>query len=170
MSSRTFVTQAFADRVRQHQLQGFHFVKLWPLPEGVSWQEKDKKQRKKKLQVKTKRGTTPVKGNTVVLRLPIAKTKPSKQEKDRLAKVMDVIDALLYDPAAKSDSPLLGNLEGKDVVEGELRLFLSCPDADVLVEKLRPWLKRISWDGPVKVLKRYGNYMAVSCREEYVEL
>jgi hypothetical protein len=27
----TFVTQLFVDRVRQHGLQGFHFIRLWPL-------------------------------------------------------------------------------------------------------------------------------------------
>ena len=51
---------------------------------------------------------------------------------------MDEIDALLYVPTAKLDSPYSGSLEGDDKVEGEVRLFLSCPDADALVEKLRP--------------------------------
>jgi hypothetical protein len=170
MSSRTFVTQPFVDRVRQHELQGFHFIKLWPLPEAVSWRELDKKNRKKKVQVKTKLGATAVKGNTVVLLLPIAKDKPSKAENDRLAKLMDEIDALLYDPSAKPDAPLLGNLEGDDVVQGELRLFLSCPDTDALVEKLRPWLQKLTWDGGMKVLKRYGELADANCREEYAEL
>jgi hypothetical protein len=168
--STTYVSQVFVDRVRQHELQGFHFIKLWPLPDGASWQEEDKKERKKKVQVKTKRGPAPVKGNTVVLRLAIAKAKPSKAEKDRLAKIMDEIDAMLYDPAAKPNAPLLGSLEGDDVVEGELRLFLSCPDADALVEKLRPLLNNLTWDGGVKVLKRYGALTDASSREEYVEL
>ena len=39
MSARTFVSQAFVDRVREHELQGFHFIKLWPLPAGVNRQE-----------------------------------------------------------------------------------------------------------------------------------
>jgi hypothetical protein len=168
--SRTFVTQVFVDRVRQQELQGFHFIKVWPLPDRVSWRELDKEERKKKVQVKTKRGPKPVKGNTVVLRLPIAKAKPSKAEKDRLAKLMDEIDALLNDLAAKPTDPLLGSLEGDDVVEGELRLFLSCPNADALVERLRPWLKSLSWHGGVKVLKRYGEMNDANCPEEYVEL
>ena len=168
--SSTFVTQPFVDRVRQHELQGFHFVKLWPLPEGVSWRELDQKERKKKVQVKTKRRTTTAKGNTVVLRFPIAKAKPSKAEKDQLAKLMDEIDALLCDPTAKPDALVIGSLEGDDVVDSELRLFLSCPDADALVEKLRPWLKTLSWKGGVKVLKRHGELTDANCREEYVEL
>jgi hypothetical protein len=169
-SSKVFVTQVFVDRVRQHQLQGFHFIKLWPLPAGVSWREEDEKERKKKVRVKTKRGAMPDKGNTVVLRFPIAKGKPSKSEKDRLAELMDEVDALLYDPAAKPSTPIAGTLEGDDVVEGELRLFLSCQDADVLVDKLRPWLTNLSWARDVKVLKRYGELADANCPEEYVEL
>ena len=169
-SSSTYVSQIFVDRVREHDLEGFHFIKLWPLPRGVNWQQKDLTERKKKLQIKTDRGATPVKGNTVVIRLPIGKAKPNKLDKDRLAKVMDEIDTLLYDPAAMRGSSYLGSLEGDDVVEGEMRLFLSCPDADALVEKMRPWLKTLSWNGGVKVLKRYGEYVDVKCPEEYAEL
>jgi hypothetical protein len=32
----TFVTQPFVDRVRQHGLQGFHFIRLWPLADEAS--------------------------------------------------------------------------------------------------------------------------------------
>ncbi len=169
-SSFTYVTQAFVDRANKHGLQGFHFIKLWPLPKGVSWRDEYRKEWKKEAQVETKRGRTPVKGNTVVLMLPIAKAKASKAEKERLSKFMDEIDALLYDPVAKRNDPCFGSLEGDEHVEGELRLFLSCPDADALVENLRPWLKTLSWDGGVKVLKRYGEYVDAGCREEYVDL
>jgi hypothetical protein len=83
---------------------------------------------------------------------------------------MDEIDALLHDPSSNPSAPYFGSLEGDDVVEGELRLFLSCPDADALVDKLRPCLKSLSWVKPVKVLKRYGEYVDVNSREEYAEL
>ena len=170
MPSSTFVNQMFVDRVQQHDLQGFHFIKLWPLPESVSWQVFDKKERKKKVQVKMKRGDMTVRANTVVVMLPTAQAKPSKSEKERLAKIMDDIDTLLHDPSVKQGSPYLGSLEGEDVVEGELRLFLSCPNATALIEKLRPWLKTLTWPGDVKVLKRYGVLTEPNCTEEYVEL
>lgn len=168
--SRAYVSQVFVDRVREHDLQGFHFVRVWPLPEGVSWHDEERKRRRKKVQVPTTRGAMPVMGNTVVLILRTANAQPSKAEKERLARVVNHIDALLYDPAAKLNAAYLGNLEGSDVVEGEMRLFLSCPDADALVEKMRPWLKTLTWKGGVKVLKRYGEYQDVECPEEYVEL
>lgn len=165
-----YVSQVFVDRVSRCELNGFRFVKLWPLPDGVSWQEEDHKQRKKKPRVKTKKGSGATKGNTVVLLLPIAKATPTKLEKERLAKIMDEIDSLLFDSTASPEAAYFGNLEGDDHHEGHIRLFLSCPDADVLVEKLRPWLKMLSWEKPVRMLKRYGEYFDASCREEFVEL
>src|SRR5207253_7092443 len=129
-SSSTYVTQVFVDRVNQHALQGFHFIKLWPLPKGVSWREEDRRNRSKESLVETKEGRKPVKGNTVVLLLPIAEARPSKKEKERLAKLMDEVDALLHNPAGNRNAPCVGNLEGNDDFNGECRLFLSCPDAD----------------------------------------
>ena len=165
--TRTFVSQAFVDRVREHELQGFHFIKLWPLPAGVNRQEEAPIVRSAKGREYKGEGAALASGNTVVLRLPTAKSRPSKKEKARVAELMDEIDALLYVPTAKLDSPYAGSLEGDEKVEGEVRLFLSCPDADALVEKLRPWLKTISWKGGVMVLKRYGHYTDVESPEEY---
>lgn len=65
---------------------------------------------------------------------------------------------------------VLGNLEGNDQVEGQIRLFLSCPDADALVKKLLPWVKTLSWGREIKLLKRYGEYSDPNCHEEYVEI
>lgn len=164
----TFVTQAFVDRVRLHGLQGFHFIKLWPLPPGVSSEEEDPAETEKELLVQTERGLLPAKGNTVVIRLGTAKAKASKAEKERLAKSMDEIDGLLCDPRA--DAPYFGSLEGDDRVDGELRLFLSCPDANALVDRLAPWLKRLTWKGRVEVMKRYGVFTDPDCAEETIVL
>ena len=64
LPSSTMVSQVFVDQVQEHDLQGFHFIKLWPWPEDVSWEEEERKHRKKKTQVKTKRGSKAIKGNT----------------------------------------------------------------------------------------------------------
>jgi len=171
MPALTYVSQVFVDRVKEHALQGFNFVKLWPLPSGVSWKELYKKELKKQAETKTKRGRAAIKGNTVVLCFPTARSKPSGAEKKRLATIMDEIDALLYDPDSKPNAQHLGSLEGDDAgVEGEIRLFLSCPDANSLVAALRPWLKRLAWPSPIRVLKRYGVLTDPNCREEYVDV
>jgi len=164
----TFVSQTFVDRVREHSLQGFHFIKLWPLPSGVSRVDQEEKEREKELLVKTARGLLPVKGNTLVIRLGTAKAKASKAERERLAKFMDELDGLLCDPSA--DAPYFGSLEGDDRVDGELRLFLSCPDANALVDKLGPWLKKLSWKGRVSLMKRFGEMTDPDCPEESIDL
>ena len=170
--SMTFVSQIFVDRVIERELQGFHFIKLWPLPAGVSWREAERKQGKKEKRAAKKQGSRPVKGNTVVLMFPTARPRPSRAEKDRLAKIMEDIDALLHDPTAGPDSADVGSLEGDDSARGELRLFLSCPDANALVERLSPWLKTIApnWEGGMKILKRYGEFTDVRSDEKYVDL
>jgi hypothetical protein len=164
------VTQLFVDRVHQCGLQGFHFVKVWPWTPSVSWREENRKQRKKELKVKTKKASIPIKGNSLVLLFSTSETEPNKAEKDQLAQLMDEIDGLLYDPKATPDAPYLGSLEGDDHHAGKIRLFLSCPDADALVEKLRPWLTTLSWPGQVQAVKRYGEFADPDCREEAVEL
>ena len=83
---------------------------------------------------------------------------------------MNEIDGLLYDASSDPNKPYFGSLEGHEFIDGQACLFLSCPDADALVEKLRPWLKTLKWDGSLAVLKRYGEYVDVNCREEWVEL
>lgn len=167
-STSTFVTQAFVDRVRLHRLQGFRFIKLWPLPAGVNYQEEDRAETEGNLTVDTPRGRVPIKGNTVVIRLGTAKAKANKAEKDRLATFMDELDGLLYEP--RPEAPYFGSLEGDDRVDGELRLFLSCPDANVLLDRLRPWLKTLSWNGRVSVMKRFGEMTDLNCREETLDL
>jgi hypothetical protein len=165
-----FVTQVFVDRVREHNLRGFHFVKLWPLRKDITWRQVESEQLDNAIRISTPEGRVQIKGNTVVLLLPYEKEDPSAEEKARVAKIVDEIDDLLYDPAAAEDAPYFGSLEGNEHFEGSFRLFLSCPDADALVEKLRPWLEGILWPGGVHVLKRYGPYGDAECREEYVSL
>ena len=162
-----FVSQVFVDRVHANGLEGFAFIKVWPFPEGVDWRVEAEKTRTRNSSIKTKQRRKPIKGNTVVLMFPTEKTRPTKVENARLAALMDQLDGVLCDD---SKAGYAGSLEGDDVVAGELRLFLSCPDADVLLKKLRPWLKSISWGGDVKVLKRYGEMQDANCTEEYVEL
>lgn len=81
---------------------------------------------------------------------------------------MDELDVLLYDSTAGPNASYYGSLEGNDRVDGEMRLFVSCPDADRLVDKLLSWLKALSWKGGISVLKHHGELTDTSCREVYV--
>lgn len=166
----TYVAEPFVERVKQRGLRGFHFAKLWPLPPGVNWFEEDKKQWKQELQSDTDVGRVPVKGNTVVLCISLAGKEPSDAERIRTKKLMAELGAVLYDPGTPPDATYLGSVEGDQFVPGESWVFLSCPGADALVEKLRPWLRKLSREVPMRVLKRYGEYVDGDARAEWVEL
>jgi hypothetical protein len=51
-----------------------------------------------------------------------------------------------------------------------VRIFLTCPDCDRLVEKLLPYLRQLPWPRAYQVVKRYGEYVDEEAREEYVRL
>lgn len=164
------VAQPFVDRVRKHGLRGFRFNKLWPLAPGVSWFEESKKQRGREEQAETPRGRMPVKGNTVVVCIALAGDKPTKTEKQRTKRLLDEADAILHDPAAPADARYFGSVERDEFTGGESRLFISCPDADALTEKLRPWVQKLAHEMPVRLLKRYGEYVDHDACEEWVKL
>lgn len=169
LSYDTFVTQCFVDRAKECGLQGFHFQKVWPLPPDVDW----KKLARQELESRYREGLPAgqiVKGNTVVLRLMRRgeRKKASAEERRRIEQIMDELDAILIE--ADSAAPPVGSLEGHEFIKGECRLFFSCPDADALVTKLRPWLAALQWEEGFRVLKRYGGYVDPEAREEYEEL
>jgi hypothetical protein len=170
LPSSAFVTQRFVDRVAEHGLEGFHFIRLWPMPKGADWHDEDRKARKLEQAITTRVGAAPVKGNTLVLVFPTAGRRPSRVEKNRLKAILDDIDAQLYDPKSDKDAAYFGSLEGNDQVPGELRVFLSCPDVEVLFRRLRKWLRKLEWDAPIRALKRYGEFVDASCREDRVDV
>ena len=165
----TYVTELFAARVREHGLEGFDFRKVWPLPPGVIWWKLAKKQKREYQRRGLPKGKW-VKGNTVVIRLLLSEdaTEPARDERRRVEAIMNAIDDDLVDVDARG--PAVGNLEGHEYPKGECRLFLSCPDADVLARRLVPWLRSLEWEGEVKVLKRYGEYVDSDAPEAYVDI
>ena len=171
MPTSYYVTRAFVDRVEQHGLKGFGLEKLYPPDPSGGRGKKPRGAREEDAKtVETARGRVAVKGQTVVIVLPTEKGRPSKEEKQRLTSIMDRLDARLYDPKQVSLDEYRGSLEGHDHHQGADRLFLSCPDADALVQTLRPWLKSLHREGPVAVFKRYGEYVDPDCQEEEVSL
>jgi hypothetical protein len=82
---------------------------------------------------------------------------------------MDQLDSILVD--VNSDAPALGSLEGSDYgAPGECRLFLSCPDVDVLVQRLKPWLEGTVWQHDVILVKRYGIYTDPKAPEKSIRI
>ncbi len=166
-----FCTQRFVDRVHAAGLQGFLFVPIWPLPEGITYN--DERYRICKLSEKWKLKDMPeldIKGNTLVLRLYCERKKASKKEITAAEAVMTHLEESLYDENQASAETYFGNVEGHDIVDYEIRVFLSAPDCDRLVAHLMPCLRRLPWPGRFHVVKRRGEYVDAQAAEEYVRL
>ncbi len=162
-----YVTQAFVDRAVQHNLMGFDFRLVWPLPKDVSWRDLAAAKFRDRMQEGLPKGEW-LTGNTVVIRLALSGKESSAFERQHVDRLIEELNAILVKPQEKS--PVIGNLEGSDFgVKGECRLFLTCPDADGLVNELRPWRKMLDWPGRVAVVKRYGEYFDPDAKEELVE-
>lgn len=157
----TIVTKAFVDRVHESRLNGFSFEKIWPFPSGVNW----------RLEAKSKRLSTDaqyLKQNTVVIRLGLTGDTPKPSESARFASLEDELDSRL---AIRSlESPYFGRYEGHEIAVGEFRMFVSCPDAALLVQELLPILKRLDWNGKIRLMKRYGEMRDANAEEETIEV
>jgi hypothetical protein len=166
---RCFVTDAVARRIREAELNGFEFVKLWPLPEGISYGMYHKRPEcRDELSAQPAAEERPIKGNSVVLRLALEQEKPSEKERSRFEEIADQLDAMLVDP--RKDAEYFGNLEMAEFVPREARYFFSCPDADNLAAKLKPWVEALDWYGEMSLFKRYGEFVDADARVEIVKL
>jgi hypothetical protein len=169
--SEIFCSQIFVDRVEAAGLQGFNFTPIWPLPRGVTYN--DEMYRVAKLARKLKpRGMSEldIKGSTLVLRLYCEKKKASKKEVAAAEAVMAHLEESLYDEDQEGPEDYFGNVEGHDIVEHEIRVFVSAPDCDRLVRHLMPSLRSLPWTGKFHVVKRRGEYVDGDAPEEYVRL
>jgi hypothetical protein len=160
-----YVTRGFVDRARAAGLRGMRFDKIWPWPKGTFWKVEAKKAREA---AKARDRRPALRRHTVVLRLATGRRSPTKVQREHVEAIMDALDRLLADPHAAYDAPVFGNLEGNEPVNGEHWLFLSCPDADQLVEAMRPFLRRLDWPGEVVLTKRYGEMRYEGAAEETV--
>lgn len=151
-----FVSQDFVDAATAVGLKGMDFKLVFPF-EAVAAPKTPGKRKP--------RPPAPTMAQAVVVLLPTKKPKPTKTEEARIPAILDELDALLYG-AGQSPDEYLGSLEGHEHAQGAFRLFLSCPDADKLADRLRDRVAALPWDGPLVVLKRYGHFHDPDCPEE----
>lgn len=145
------VTDAFVQRAKNAQLKGLDLIKLWTDKGRAGSQSPAASAGRSRSKRKA------LKGNSLIVVLKLAGRSKTKAEERRVDALMDELDGLLA--ATDPNTPAVGALEGHDYAGGECRLFLSCPDADALAAKLRPWLERLDWKGAVEAVKRYGEYV-----------
>ena len=156
----TLVTGEFVRRVHAAGLNGFDFAKVWPLPRSVNWYTQEK------TTVPSAKPSADLMRHALVVMLPLKEKKPNLEEKRAIKRLENELDAQLK--VTSLDAPFFGWYEGNDKVPGEFRLFLSCPDADRLEEKLRPWLICLTWPVTIRVMKRYGDMHDPNARESLV--
>jgi len=125
------VTDKFVKRVQDAGLNGFDFTKVWPLPKGTNWRRQPRSETLKPNPLRE------LKCHSLIVVLPVKGKKPDAKERRAIKKFEDDLDAQLV--IQSLDAPYFGSYEGSENPPGEFRMFLSCPDADRLEEKLRPW-------------------------------
>jgi hypothetical protein len=163
------VMRIVAQRIRQAKLEGFELRRLWPLPEHIPyWLHRKHPETHDELTAQSAVENRPIKGNSVVLRLALVGENPLPDEKERFDEIADQLDAMLVNP--RKNSKYYGNLEIMEFVPWEARYFFSCPDADDLAKKLKPFVVALDWPAQKWLLKRYGEFVDNEATEEPVTL
>ncbi len=153
------VTDEFVRETEQAGLNGFDFVKIWPLDPSTDWRKRGAQA------ITSRKSSVDLKSQTLVLILPIRGRKLDSKEKKEVNKIEDEIDAQLV--ISSLNSPYFGSLEGNDIVGNQYRIFITTPDVERLVMKLQPWLDSLVWREPIGMLKRFGNLHDVDAVEEF---
>lgn len=146
------VTDAFKQRVEQAVLNGFYFIKVWPFPEGESWERAEIKRSRE-----LRRQTEPLKGHCATIHLSVAGKEPSDEEREASLRLAHELEALLVQGRDGVDDEFVGYIEAVEPAKREIQIILACPEVDVLLEVIGPWLSSIEWPRSVKLEKRYGN-------------
>lgn len=155
------VTDRFKDRVDRSGLNGFQFIKIWPLPEGSDLEdERSMPQGSNK--------TVKLTGEAVVIRLQLEDPTASAREKQLAADIEVTLSAKLR--VDSLDAPYRGSIEVAEFADGEYRVFCTCPDAEQLAAFLMPWLEQVLWDGGVAITKRFGNLYDKKAKEKRVRV
>lgn len=155
------VTDAFKARVEQAGLNGFHFIKVWPLPRGASYRHDEIARRRKSKSVK-------LEGEAVMIRSRLSRPMPTAREK-KLADLLKTTIQRKLRVRSVADT-YYGSVESAEFAVGEFRVFCSCPSAEELAAFLMPAIKRAEWDGEVTVTTRQGNLYDRKAKEKRVRV
>ncbi|MEQ1831091.1 MAG: hypothetical protein ABL921_34405 [Pirellula sp.] len=157
------VTDTFKKRVEECGLNGFNFIKVWPLPKGVDWRDLETKARKNR---STEYKLT---GETLILRFRLKGDKPTPTEKKKLAQYDEQLMDLL-ESQTSMDDPYDGSLDASEYNAGEYRIFLSCPSVDRLTEVLEDWMAANDWPNEFHIVKRWGHLMDTKAKEKRIAM
>jgi hypothetical protein len=135
-----FVTDEFYNRVLEAKLNGFCFYRAYPTKVGEHWRRPYNPDETENLKAKV----AALYANTIVLLFETETASISVAEEKRMDKIIEQLDKIL-DVDTLDDSKYLGNVEMYDVVDGKVRLYISCPDSKKLAGILQRWLANLKW-------------------------
>ncbi len=154
-----FVSDAFKARAEEAALNGLHFIKVWPLPEGTDYDMED-------IKLNRNRKAAKLAGHAVILRFQLRAERPSKKEKAAAQQIEESLRKLLQ-PRSLQDR-YWGTVEVTEFVDGELRVFCSCPNCDDLFDYLKDWIESVPLENEIHVMKRYGHIYDRKAKEERI--
>lgn len=158
-----YVTDTFRNRVEDAGLNGFDFIKVWPLSEGTDWQSEQRKARRKS------KDAVQLNGESVILRFRLQSNNANPDEQRKFDSYVEQLYGFLGSDFS-IEAPYRGMVEVVELVEGEGRIFLSCPHAKELMAYLQDWLDSSDWPGEFDVVVRTGNIFDHKAKERRVKV
>lgn len=162
-----FCSQTFVDLVNHCGLQGFSFIRIWPMPPGSTY-------RKERSKASTESGkqrpfgklNLDASGNTVALRLYTVTDKITKKEFDLANEIMALLEQKLDISDFSEFDTYYGHVEAYDIVDKEFRIIISCPDCEVLLARLMPIFRTLPWKGTFDVTKSHYPFTPIIYPDE----
>jgi hypothetical protein len=159
----TIVSEEFVQRVKLNNLNGFNFIKIWPFSKnGPTWQEHHRKNQ----QLQTEE-LIRMEKHTLVIVLILENNNIKQYEKEQIVLFENALDSELMIPSI--ESKYYGNYVGHDIVNNEYRIFLSCPDVDLLFQKIKHLINTSQWSGNIILIKRYGKINDPDAKEVVIQ-
>ena len=171
--STVLVTLAFKQRIESNGLLGFDLEKVWPVPSRAE-EIAERAIRANRRKVKAGVVWRDYQKETVVIRLPLTGDSPSTAEGKKLDKFRSALDEKLVLRSPKDayfgSIVAYGGSEESDKEDKTYCIYLNCPEAQRLIDYIKPEISSLKWKGDVKVSKRNAPYWDEDAVDKFVEL
>jgi hypothetical protein len=161
----SLVTETFKQRVEQAGLNGFYFIKVYPFPEGESWEQVELARSRAR-----KGKTEALRGNCLIVHLTISGRKATEEEEEQGMQVAHRIAEHLTEMQTSLNGDFVGAVDSLDTGKKELLIILATGDADNLAKVLTPLFAEIDWPHSVSFEKVYGDRFDKKTKRETVSL
>ena len=156
-----FVSDEFFDRCQAAALNGFLFVRLWPLKEGCSWRDEDRESTEQAMLINGR----PV--DAVKCELAIDGLDEAEVES-----LVDDMESRLFEMDVAPDGPFVGSIDDVYCEANSSEITLFGPEEDSLREWLKSFLVQCAPHVTYKVTfpsDGEGIPQAIACTEESID-